>query len=125
MKPHAIRGTTGAELADELTRKPDDTLLEKPRFSAFFATDLDQTLRGWGIDTAIVCGIATNFCVLTTALDAICHDFRTIIVEDATTAVSQKIHEHTLEGYRKSPIYPLLQVMTCDEIELRASSFEL
>ncbi len=116
MKPHAIRGTTGAELADKLTRAPDDTLLVKRRFSAFFATDLDQTLRARAVDTTIVCGITTNFCVLTTALDAICHDFRVIIVEDATTALSQEIHEQTLDGYRKSAIYPLLQVMTCDEI---------
>ena len=42
MKPHSLAGTPGAEVIEELNRRPEDYWLPKPRFSAFFKTDLDQ-----------------------------------------------------------------------------------
>ena len=116
MRPHSIRGTSGAAPSQHLVRVAGDTLIEKRRFSAFFKTDLDQTLRTWKVDTVIGCGLTTNFCVLTTVLDAVCHDFNAILIEDATTAVSPEIHTHTLENYRRNPLEPLLRVMTCAEL---------
>ena len=59
--------------------------------------------------------ISTHFCVITTALDALCHDFRTVIIEDGTAAYSPEIHEQTLSLYRRNPLYPLLQVMPAAE----------
>lgn len=59
-----------------------------------------------------VAGIATNFCVLTTATDALCHDFKTVILEDCTAAFSLEIHESCLGAYRRNPLYPLFQLMT-------------
>jgi nicotinamidase/pyrazinamidase len=115
MTPHSLRGTPGAQPVAELTRERDDQVLPKRRFSAFFKTDLDQTLRTKGVDTVAVCGISTHFCVITTALDALCHDFRTVIIEDATAAYSPEIHEQTLSLYRRNPLYPLLQVMPAAE----------
>ena len=116
MKPHSLRGTEGAMPVAELDREPGDAVLPKRRFSAFFKTDLDQTLRTQGVDTVAVCGISTHFCVITTALDALCHDFHTIIVEDATAAFSPEIHAQTLDLYRRNPLYPLLRVMSADQV---------
>ena len=115
MNPHALRDTEGARVTDHLEQGPEDVFLPKRRFSAFFKTDLDQTLRTWGVGRVLVCGIATNICVLTTALDAICHDIRAVIVEDATAAFSPEIHINTLSSYRKSPLRPLLQVLTAEQ----------
>jgi nicotinamidase-related amidase len=116
MKPHSLRDTPGSEVASELPRAASDVILPKRRFSAFFKTDLDQTLRTWGIDTVLVCGIATHFCVLATALDALCHDFQAIIIEDAAASYKPEIHEQTLDLYRKNPLYPLLQVLSVEEV---------
>jgi nicotinamidase-related amidase len=116
MKPHSLRGTPGSEVTELLDRGPRDVVLPKRRFSAFFKTDLDQTLRGWGIDTVAVCGIATNFCVLATALDALCHDFQAILLEDASAAFRPDLHHQTLELYRKNPLSPLLRVQTVAEL---------
>ena len=116
MKPHCLRGTTGAEPIDELDRAPEDVVLPKRRFSAFFKTDLDQSLRTWGVDTVLVTGISTHVCVLTTALDAVSHDFRAIIVEDATAAYRPEMHRAVLELYRRGPLEPLLEVRPSDEI---------
>ena len=59
-EPHSIKGTKGAEVIDQLERMPEDIFQEKPKFSAFFRTDLDLRLKGLGIDTVVVAGIATR-----------------------------------------------------------------
>ncbi|MBU2516689.1 MAG: cysteine hydrolase, partial [Proteobacteria bacterium] len=74
MKDHSLRGTVGAEVSDLLTQEPGDTWLPKRRMSAFFKTDLDQTLRLWGVERVAACGLMTPYCVLTTALDAVSND---------------------------------------------------
>ena len=112
MKPHSLRGTPGAEVIEELNRRPEDYWLPKPRFSAFFKTDLDQWLRERGVTLCAVGGITTNFCVLSTALDAICHDFKAVMLEDCTVAAFKEMHEQTLNIYRRNPLLPLFRIMT-------------
>ncbi|MEA3240059.1 MAG: isochorismatase family cysteine hydrolase [Pseudomonadota bacterium] len=116
MVPHAIRGTAGAEVTDALSREAGDIILPKRRFSAFFKTDLDQTLRTLKVDTVVVCGIISTFCVLATALDALCHDFKTIIVEDASCAHKAEVHQTLLGFYRHNPLYPLFQISPAAEV---------
>ncbi|NLT23119.1 MAG: cysteine hydrolase [Syntrophorhabdus sp.] len=116
MKPHAIRGTEGTKPLSELEPQPSDIVLDKRRFSAFFKTDLDQTLRTLGVDTVAVGGINTHFCVLATALDAICNDFATIILEDMSAAYKREIHENFLDAYRKNVLYPIFRVMSSNEL---------
>ena len=115
MAPHALRGTEGTRPLKELAPEEGDIILEKRRFSAFFKTDLDQTLRTLGIETVAVAGINTHFCVLATAFDAFCHDFHTIILEDLSASHKKRIHENFLEPYRNSPLYPVFRVMRSDE----------
>jgi nicotinamidase-related amidase len=115
MKPCAIRGTEGSRVAAVLEPEESDIVLPKRRFSAFFKTDLDQTLRTMGVDTIAIGGINTHFCVIATAIDAICHDFHTFILEDMSAAPKREIHEHFMDAYRKSAIYPLFRVGTAEE----------
>jgi nicotinamidase/pyrazinamidase len=110
MHPHSLAGTEGAEVIDDLKREQNDTWLPKPRFSAFFNTGLENRLREMGVTTCIVAGISTNFCVLTTVMDAICHDFKAVLLEDCTAAATETIHKQTLDIYRRNAIYPLLRV---------------
>ena len=118
MKPHSLAGTQGAELIDELDRTDSDYWLPKPRFSAFFKTGLENWLRDKGVTLCAIGGIATNFCVLTTAMDALCHDFKTVILEDCCAASSREIHEATLNLYRRNPLYPLFRIMKSEEFLL-------
>ncbi len=115
MKPHAIRGTGGTKPLKELEVEASDIILDKRRFSAFFKTDLDQTLRTFGVDTVAIGGINTHFCVLATAFDAVCNDFSTVILEDASAAFKREIHDNCLDAYRNSAIYPIFRVMTSDD----------
>lgn len=116
MKPHSLAGTTGAEVIDELDRKEEDFWLPKPRFSAFFKTGLDQWLHKKEITLCAVAGITTNVCVLTTVLDAVCHDFKGVLLEDCTASFSESIHEQTLNIYRRNPLYPLLKIVSSSEL---------
>jgi nicotinamidase-related amidase len=61
-------------------------------------------------------GIATNFCVLSTALDALQHDFKAVLIEDCSAAATQETHVHTLGLYRRNPLYPLLRVLNSTEL---------
>ena len=116
MKPHSLAGNTGAEVTDELDRKEEDFWLPKPRFSAFFKTGLEDWLRERGVTLCAVAGITTNFCVLTTVLDAICCDFKAVLLEDCTAAISADIHEKVLDIYRRNVMGPLLRVATSTDI---------
>ncbi len=114
MKIHSLRGTRGSEVADELEPEPTDVVLPKRRFSAFFKTDLDQTLRMLGIDTIVVTGITTEVCVLMTAMDGLSHDFSVILLEDCTASRNREMHRSCLNLYRDFALYPLLRVMTLE-----------
>jgi nicotinamidase/pyrazinamidase len=116
MKPHSLAGTIGAEPAAELDRRPEDLWLPKPRFSAFFRTGLEDWLKARGVTLCAVAGITTNFCVLTTAMDALCCNFKTVILEDCTTAATESIHRQTLDIYRKNVLYPLFRIITSEQL---------
>jgi len=124
MKVHSLRGTKGAEVIDDLKPYPEDIFLPKRRFSAFFKTDLDQTLRVLGVDTIVVTGISTEVCVLMTAMDGLCHDFSAIILEDCSASRSKEFHKRCLDLYRDFALYPLLRVMTLDEFLKETSALE-
>jgi nicotinamidase-related amidase len=116
MKPHSLAGTEGAEVIEELDRRPEDLWLPKPRFSAFFGTDLAQMLKKDNVTLCAVAGIATNFCVLTTVMDAICSDFRAVLLEDCSASWSEEIHGRIADIYRRNPLHPLLRVCTSTEL---------
>ena len=110
MQPHSLAGTEGAEVFGALDMQPEDFWLPKPRFSAFFDTGLERWLRNKGVSLCAVGGIATHFCVLTTVMDAVCHDFKAVLLEDCSAAFSEQVHQQTLDHYRRNPLYPLLRV---------------
>lgn len=115
LKPYALRGTEGSEVIDDIEKDPKDIYLPKRRFSAFFKTDLDQTLRVLKIDTVALTGMTLPVCVLATALDALSHDFKTIIIEDCCASGSSQMQEAILDVYRRSALYPFFKIMNSEE----------
>ncbi len=122
MKAYALRGTKGAEVVDELRPEPEDIVLPKRRFSAFFKTDLDQTLRTLGVDTIVVTGVTVEVCVLMTAMDGLSHDFSVVVLEDCSASRSKEFRQSCLNLYRDFALYPLLRIMTLDEFLRELSS---
>ncbi len=115
MREHSIRETAGAELYHGLSHADGDLYSRKRRFSAFFKTDLDQTLRLFGVDTVILTGINSHWCVLSSALDALANDFRAYIIEDCSASYSEEIHRTVMDLYRRNPLFPLFKVMRLEE----------
>ena len=116
MPPHSLRYTEGSNVTDKLVVKDGDIILPKRRFSAFFKTDLDMTLRTKKVEQVCVCGITSTFCVLATAFDAFCNDFSTVIIEDATTAHKIEFHKQVMNFYRKNPLQPHFEIKTTEQI---------
>ncbi len=99
-------------LASELDRQPEDLVVMKRNWGAFYGTDLELQLRRRGYTTIILCGIATEFGVESTARDAFERGFNQVFVSDAMTAFSQISHDNAIER-----IFPRLgRVRTTDEV---------
>ncbi|MDR1239997.1 MAG: bifunctional nicotinamidase/pyrazinamidase [Treponema sp.] len=96
---HCVQGSRGAAFHERLDRKPLNLILRKgfrpglDSYSAFFENDrrtptgLEGWLRGLGIGTVVMGGLATDYCVLYSALDARRLGFTVIVLEDAVRGV--------------------------------------
>jgi ureidoacrylate peracid hydrolase len=69
-----------------------DLVVRKPRYSAFFATDLDHQLKARGVDTLLVVGLTTECCVDSTVRDAFQLDYQVFVVADACAAYERDLH---------------------------------
>jgi nicotinamidase/pyrazinamidase len=116
MNPHSLKGSIGAEIIDELDRHPGDYWQQKPSMSAFFKTGLEDWLRRSGVTVCVIAGIATHFCVLATALDAVCHDFKVVLLSDCTAAGSKEIQNAVIGIYQKNPLYPLFRIASSEQL---------
>ena len=91
-------GTWGAELYEGISPLPSERVVIKHRYSAFINTDLNTVLKARGIQSVLVCGVATNVCVETTARDAYMFDYYVTMIEDCSAAYDPKLHLSTLEN---------------------------
>ena len=105
---HCVAGTPGAELHHALDPTPIDAIIDKGQdpdtegYSAFEKTDLERILRDRGIDRLTVVGLATDYCVKNTALDALREGFSVTV--DSTAARGVEVQpgdsERALEEVR-------------------------
>lgn len=96
---HCVQGTSGAEFAPELNTAGIDHVIQKgtdrniDSYSGFFdnarrkATGLETYLRGKNVDAVHVMGLATDYCVKYTALDAVDLGFKTSLLSEGVRGV--------------------------------------
>lgn len=94
--PHAVPGTWGQQVIDELKPQSEDYVLPKRRYSGFFGTQLELVLRELGVDTLIITGVLTNICVFFTAIHAKALAYRVIVPKDSVASTSKEDHEWAL-----------------------------
>ncbi|MGB7538733.1 MAG: bifunctional nicotinamidase/pyrazinamidase [Anaerolineales bacterium] len=123
---HCVQGTHGAELVSALDRAriarifPKGTDPEIDSYSGFLdadhkhSTGLADYLRGRGVDEVYIAGLATDYCVKYTALDAAQLGFRTHVIEDACRGVNLNPgdSEDALKAMRAAGV----RIMTSEEI---------
>lgn len=85
-----------SELIPELGRQPSDVVIFKRQWGAFYGTDLELQLRRRGLNTIVLCGIATEIGVESTARDAYERGFEQVFAEDAMTGRSAEGHANSI-----------------------------
>jgi len=86
---HAREGTWGWEIVEELAPLEDEVVLRKPRYDAFYRTDLEELLEEWDTRTLVICGTVANICVHYTAASAALRWYDVVIPRDATSALER------------------------------------
>ena len=87
---HCVANTWGAEIIDELKPAPDDIVIRKRRYDAFFGTDLDYVLRHIvHADTLVIVGTVANICVLHTAGSAALNWYNVVVPIDGISALNE------------------------------------
>ena len=105
--PHAMKGSEGAKVIDELkpSSKESEYIIPKRTYSAFDGTGLDRALRGLyngnGADTLIITGLHTNICDRHTAYDAFVRGFNIIVAEDGVEAFTEEEHKSGLDYIKR------------------------
>ena len=94
-------GPNSIEEPEGLERRPEDYVIIKPRWSAFFQTELDLILRRRGIRTVILTGTTTPNCVRTTCYDAISLDYETVILENCCSSDTEEIQRANMEDMER------------------------
>ena len=83
---------------EEIDFRPDDYLIRKRRYSAFFGTDFEILLKGLGVDTLLLCGGLTDVCVHYTFVDGHQSDYFCRVIEDCVAGSSLEAHEASLRA---------------------------
>ena len=99
-------------LLPELTEIEGTKIITKRQWGAFYGTDLELQLRRRGIETIILCGIATGIGVDTTAREAYQRGFNQIFVSDAMTGISEEENDYVIKN-----IFPRIgRIRTTSEV---------
>jgi biuret amidohydrolase len=91
-----VRGEAGHDFVDDLKPVENEIVIDKPGYSAFEHTTLQQVLTTRGIDTLVVTGITTEVCVSSTLRSAADRGYRCITVGDACASGDPALHRAAL-----------------------------
>jgi nicotinamidase-related amidase len=92
--------------------KEGEHLVIKKGYGGFSNTPLDTILRNMGVNTCVVTGVTTAVCVSTTVRGGVEHNYRMILVSDATAETQKEFHEAEL----KTMARVFAEVKTTDEV---------
>lgn len=93
-----LENTWEAEIHPDLAPLPEEKIIYKHRYSAFYNTDLEIVLRCLKVTDLVITGVMTNLCCESTARDAYFRDYRVFFPMDATGAVNEELHLATLKN---------------------------
>jgi maleamate amidohydrolase len=105
----------GSQIVPMLAPQPGELVIRKQSASAFFETSLAGWLHLHGVDTAVIVGCTTSGCVRASVVDAMQHNFRTIVLSDCVGDRAIEPHEANLFDIAQK----YADVMTRDELLAR------
>ena len=92
-----IRGEAGHDIISELYPLDSEIVIDKPGKGAFYATELGDVLKTYGIDNLLVCGVTTEVCVNTTVREANDRGYRCVVISDGCASYFPEFHEMGLK----------------------------
>ena len=111
--PEAVQGSWKGDIIDELKPQAGDYVIPKQRWSAFFQTNMELSLRTRGIDTIVLAGGSTDVGIAATAYDARDRDYNLVIVRDACSTAHREANHEEFMSY----IFPrMARVRTTEQV---------
>jgi len=98
---HAVSGSAGAGVVDELEPLPGDIIVRKTSYSGFYNTDLEEILRDHNVRQLTIAGVCTSICVLYTAVDAFMRGYDVEVPDDSVAGLSPEDHTFALRQIRE------------------------
>ena len=95
--PHAVRGTPGSRVVEELAPLPGEHFVAKQHYSAFYQTALEKTLQNLEVEEVILTGCVTNICVLYTAADAVMRGYRVRVPKSCVASLTEEEGKFALD----------------------------
>ncbi|MCK4339342.1 MAG: cysteine hydrolase [Candidatus Cloacimonetes bacterium] len=87
-----LEGSAESEVHHDIAPLPNEKIILKHRYSAFYNTDLETVLRCLKIEDLVISGIMTNMCCESTARDAYYRDYRVFFLADSTGSINEEMH---------------------------------
>ncbi len=100
--PHSLEGERGSEVVEELKPRPGEREISKRRFSAFFGTDLDLSLREMDINEIELSGVVTQICILYTAAEARMLHYGVQVDSSCVASFDSEAHRFALQEMEKT-----------------------
>ncbi len=91
-KDSVVEGSPESELMSELNAQDSEKVIRKFSYSSFHGTDLEEYLRGEGVQDLVITGVLTNLCCSTAAREAFDRLFNVFAVIDAMATYSEEMH---------------------------------
>jgi nicotinamidase-related amidase len=99
---HAMEGSEGSEIIDELRPEKDDIIIKKSTYNGFFNTDLERVLTSFKIEGIIFAGVSTDICILNTAANAFYLGYDIFICKECTESIDADVKDFGLEYMQKN-----------------------
>jgi nicotinamidase-related amidase len=97
-----IRGEPGWDVVPELAPASGEPVFDKPGYGVFAFTDVDRTLRGWGVEQLVLTGVTTDCCVHSVLREALDRGYECLVLEDCVGASDRRYHEAALTLVKKA-----------------------
>jgi len=117
---HCVQNTKGAEFHPDLYISNKAFIIskgfekDKEAYSAFQNTDLNEKLKQFKVENVFVCGVATDYCVLHTVLDALKNGYKTFLLVDAIKGVDLNVNDS--EEAIKKMVHAGAEIVVIDEL---------
>ena len=94
---HAVKGTAGADVIEQLKPHKQDYVISKTYYSCFYKTSLDKLLKKLKTNHLIITGVVTNICILYTTAEAYMRGYKVTIPKNCVAALTKDEHRFALQ----------------------------